>query len=143
MAAPRHQLTLARQLTARVFAAGLFLLVDREAGSARAATPAATRVDCARDTQPILASHCYDCHGPQKTKGGLQLTSLISALKGGESGEPAIIPGDAGKSALIHRVTTEDENDVMPQKGDRLSSHQVALLRRWINEGSVWPENVK
>src|SRR5688500_14906351 len=140
MAAPRRQLTLARQLTARVFAAGLFLLVGREAGAARAAT---TKVDFARDIQPILASHCYDCHGPQKTKGGLQLTSLISALKGGESGEPAIIPGDAGKSALIHRVTTEDENDVMPQKGDRLSSHQVALLRRWINEGSVWPENVK
>jgi hypothetical protein len=108
-------------------------------------TPKAARsqLDFARDIQPILASHCYDCHGTQKAKGELRLTSLAHALKGGESGEPAVVPGQGAKSALIHRVTTEDENDVMPQKGDRLSAAQVALLRRWIDEGAVWPENVK
>jgi mono/diheme cytochrome c family protein len=143
MVAPLHQLTIVHSITARIFTACMVLLVGLKAGFAQTSASASSNVDFAREIQPILASHCYDCHGRQKAKGGLQLTSLAQALKGGESGEPAIIAGQGGKSSLIHRITTSDENDVMPQKGDRLSPQQVALLRRWINEGAAWPEDTK
>ena len=77
-------------------------------------------VDFARDIQPLLASRCYDCHGPEKAKGGLHLTTLKNALRGGESGEPTLIAGASARSLLIKRVTTLDEDDVMPQKSERL-----------------------
>ena len=39
------------------------------------------RVDFAREIQPLLASRCYDCHGPEKAKGGLRLTALNLAIE--------------------------------------------------------------
>ena len=107
------------------------------------AQPAAPAVDFARDIQPILAGRCYDCHGAEKPKGGLQLVSRASALRGGESGEPAFVAGASTRSPLIQRITTADENDVMPRKGERLQPAEVALLRRWIDEGAVWPDDVR
>lgn len=105
--------------------------------------PASAPIDFARDIQPILAGKCYDCHGAGKPKGGLQLVSRASALRGGESGEPAFVAGASGRSPLIQRITTSDENDVMPQKGEPLKPAEVALLRRWIDAGAVWPDDVR
>ena len=107
------------------------------------AAPAPAKVDFARDIQPILANRCYDCHGLEKAKGGLRLTSRGHALKGGESGEPVLVAGQSARSPLIQRVTATDEDDVMPQKGDRLTAAQIDLLKRWIDEGAEWPENVR
>ncbi|MBL9212066.1 MAG: PSD1 domain-containing protein [Opitutaceae bacterium] len=105
--------------------------------------PAAPVVDFAREIQPILAGKCYDCHGAEKPKGGLRLTSRASALRGGESGEPAFVAGASARSQLIQRITTTDENDVMPQKGAPLSPAEVALVRRWIDEGAHWPDDLR
>ena len=107
------------------------------------ALASAAPVDFAREIQPLLASRCYDCHGPAKDKGGLRLNEATNARKGGESGEPAIIPGRSADSLLLKRVLTADEEEVMPQKGPRLSPAEIALLRRWIDEGAVWPENLR
>lgn len=107
------------------------------------ALASAAPVDFAREIQPLLASRCYDCHGPAKDKGGLRLNEASHARKGGESGEPAIIPGRSADSLLLKRVLTADEEEVMPQKGPRLTAAEVALLRRWIDEGAVWPENLR
>src|SRR5262249_36339643 len=62
------------------------------------------------------------------------------ALRGGESGEPAIVPGSSAKSALIRRVTSSDEDEVMPPEGKRLSANEVQLLRAWIDAGASWPD---
>ncbi len=104
---------------------------------------AAPKIDFAREIQPILAQHCYDCHGTGKAKGDLRLTSLQHARRGGESGAPAIVPGDSARSVLIERVTTTDENDVMPQKSDPLPPATIAKLKQWIDEGADWPENLQ
>ncbi len=108
-----------------------------------AAPIAGAPIDFARDIRPILANRCYDCHGDEKPKGGLQLTTRAHALRGGESGEPALVAGQGAKSVLIQRLTTTDDDDVMPQKGERLAAREIALLRDWIDQGAVWPENVK
>ncbi|HEY1110714.1 MAG TPA: c-type cytochrome domain-containing protein, partial [Opitutaceae bacterium] len=105
-----------------------------------AATP---RIDFAREIQPILAQRCFDCHGADKAKGGLHLHTRANALRGGESGEPALIAGNSAKSLLLQRILTDDENDVMPQKGDRLPPAEVAKLKQWIDEGAIWPDNLK
>jgi hypothetical protein len=107
-------------------------------GNADAAT-----IDFLREIQPILSSRCYDCHGSEKPKGGLQLTARNHALRGGESGEPAIVAGNSTKSVLIQRITATDDDDVMPQKGERLTAEEIALLKQWIDQGATWPENIK
>jgi hypothetical protein len=98
------------------------------------------RVDFARDVQPIFKGHCYSCHDGRKHKAGLRLDVRTSALRGGESGKPAIVPGDSKKSDLLRRVTSTDEEEVMPPAGEPLSADQVKRLRDWIDAGAVWPD---
>src|SRR5690242_9767611 len=63
--------------------------------------PAAGRpIEYARDVRPILAKHCYRCHGPQRQKGGLSLHSKAKALAGGDGG-PAFEAGQSADSRLI------------------------------------------
>ncbi len=107
-----------------------------------AASGTAAAVDFVRDVRPIFEQHCYECHGDKKQKGGLRLDVKTAALKGGDSKGPDIVPGKAKQSPLLHLVTTEDEDEVMPPKGARLNASQVAMLTRWIDEGAPWPEGV-
>ena len=97
-------------------------------------------VDFFRDIQPILETKCFDCHQGTKTKGGLRLDSLAEALKGGETDGAAIVLKHPEKSALIARISTDDEEVIMPPKGKPLTKAQVELLSRWIKEGANWPE---
>src|SRR5438552_7109562 len=79
---------------------------------ARAAPP----VEFQRDIQPILAEHCAQCHGADAAnrKSGLRLDLHESALKGGDSGAAAIVPGQPEESELIQRVSSSDPDFVMP-----------------------------
>lgn len=99
--------------------------------------------DFRRDIRPILARHCYDCHGEQQPKAGLRLTSRAHALKGGDSQAPAFISGNSAASELIRRVGSPDRDERMPPNGDGLSPREIATLKRWIDSGAAWPENVK
>ncbi len=105
-----------------------------------AAQPESGRVDFIKDIQPILSSRCYLCHGPGTQMGGLRLDLRESVLKGGDSGQKAIVRGDGAGSRLIIRVSSKHPNEQMPPTGDRLTPEQIELLRRWIDQGAVWPE---
>lgn len=93
-----------------------------------------------REILPIFENKCYSCHQGGKTKGKLKLDSLAHALKGGKEDGPGIVPGDALDSAIFLRVTDEDEDYVMPPKGDKLTKDEIAVLEKWINKGAHWPE---
>ena len=97
------------------------------------------KVDYQRDIAPLLAQSCYQCHGPRKAAGQLRLDVKRLAMKGGISGE-TIIPGKSGESRLIKRVLGEGGESRMPLGGDPLTPQQIDLLRRWIDQGAVWPE---
>ena len=105
--------------------------------------PAATRpVDFAKDIQPIFAAHCYPCHGEKKQEAAFRLDDKTIALKGGELGV-AIVPGKSAESLLIHAVANaSDAIARMPKKGEPLTTEQIGLLRAWIDQGAVWPDNV-
>lgn len=92
---------------------------------------------------PLLNARCIACHGedPDKIKGGLDLTSKAGLLKGGDSGEPAVVAGDAAKSPL-YRAVRRDDPDVSPmppKENDRLDTDQIQAFRDWINGGAPWP----
>ncbi|HEY7057224.1 MAG TPA: PSD1 and planctomycete cytochrome C domain-containing protein [Vicinamibacterales bacterium] len=126
------------------FAVGGFAVVAATWVSVHAQKPAtaapAAQIDFARDIQPILESHCYECHGSKKTKNGLRLDRRGDAMKGGDTG-PAIVPGDSEHSLVVRRLLGLDGEDQMPKDKDPLPDAQVALIRAWINQGAAWPES--
>jgi len=102
-----------------------------------------TKVDFAKDIQPIFTKRCFECHGPDKQKSGLRLDRKADALKGGKSGKPLFLPGKSAESELFQRVTSKDPDEIMPAKGEPLEAQQINLLRAWIDQGGVWPEEKK
>jgi hypothetical protein len=117
-----------------------FLAVKMAAVAAQNDAAQKGTIDFFRDVQPILETKCHDCHKGGKAKGGLKLDALAEALKGGESGDPAIAPRHPEKSEMIARVTSDDVESVMPPKGGPLAKEQIATLTTWIAEGANWPE---
>jgi hypothetical protein len=91
-----------------------------------------------RDIRPILANNCFACHGPDERK--RETKFHFDTKEGAFAKEGIIIPGNATKSLLIWRVTHEDPEERMPppESGHALTDKQIALLRRWIDEGAVW-----
>ena len=110
-------------------------------GVAAAGADAAAPVDFVKEVQPILAARCYECHGPEKHKGGFRADSKLHALGATDSGERPVVPGDVEKSLLLKLVRSTDEHERMPPKGERLTKQQVDVLMRWIAEGASWPDN--
>lgn len=89
--------------------------------------------------KPILEDNCYECHGFNKKKGGLQLKTISQALEGGDTG-PVIVPGDSEESLLIKAVRHLDPDFQMPPKR-KLDQADIDHLERWINMGAPWPEH--
>src|SRR5690349_10995811 len=83
---------------------------------------------------PLLQSRCVSCHGPDKVKGGLRLDSREAALKSGDSGRPAIVPGKPDESLLLHAVMHSKKELEMPPK-EKLTTNDIAILARWIEQG--------
>lgn len=101
------------------------------------------QVDFVRDVRPLLARACLRCHGPDKQKADLRLDLRATALAAGDLlHAPIIVPGDAASSELYLRLIAEDPEDRMPAKKPPLPAVEIDLLRRWIDQGAVWPDDV-
>lgn len=107
-----------------------------------ATKPTAAALDQVFSTQiePILARKCYPCHGVEKQKGKLRLDQRAHALKGGSSGEPALVPGDPLKSRMIVvSLLPPDHDEVMPPEGkEPLTAEETIALIRWIQSGASY-----
>ena len=98
----------------------------------------------ARKIQPLFKVKCLTCHGddPEKLKGDLDMRTPAGLLKGGESEEPALIPGNAMASPLYLAVTRAHEDDwsaMPPKENDKLSAEQIGYIKEWITAGAPWP----
>ena len=96
-------------------------------------------VEFAKDILPILEARCFDCHGPDKQKAGLRLDRRASMIRGGDTGQPTIVPGNSSKSFLIEVLVGSDPDLSMPPKGAPLNDAQISLFKKWIDKGAVWP----
>src|SRR5687768_6334425 len=90
--------------------------------------------------RPLLAEHCYQCHGTEKQRSDLRLDSREALTKGGASGEPAVVPGQPDKSLLIQAVRHQGELQMPPKQ--KLTERQVADLTRWVRMGAPYPAAV-
>ena len=105
----------------------------------------ADELSFSRDVRPILSEMCFSCHGPDEKgrKGELLLSEMAGALKGGESGEPAIVPGKPALSEMIKRLHSEDPDERMPpgETKKNLSPAQIAILEKWIESGAKYEKH--
>jgi hypothetical protein len=92
-------------------------------------------VDFNRDIRPILSDNCYQCHGPDKNKrkADLRLDTRDGLFT-------VVSPGKPAESELYRRLVTANADERMPEpkSGKRLGGREIAVIKRWIEEGAVW-----
>jgi cytochrome c553/mono/diheme cytochrome c family protein len=88
--------------------------------------------------RPLLADHCFSCHGPDKQKSNLRLDSAEALRRGGDSGDLILVPGQPDNSKLIKAVRQQAKALRMPPK-EKLSDRQIADLTLWVKMGAPFP----
>ena len=100
----------------------------------------AGRVDFSRHVKPILESKCSMCHNSEALPGKPSLTSREEATQTGALGL-WIVPGQPDRSLLLTKIhDTPAHLKAMPPVGQQITREEIAVLRKWIKEGAVWPE---
>ena len=92
--------------------------------------------------RPILARHCFKCHGPddKARKARLRLDLHDQAVKPAASGAIAIVPGKPDESELVSRIFADDASERMPPAATKnpLSESDKQILKRWIADGAEY-----
>ncbi len=101
------------------------------------ATPDPEHIEFTRDIEPLLRRNCHECHNGGESSGGLDLGSRDAAFESGPSGL-RLVPGNPEASEVFLRVAGLSKGERMPL-GGRLETHEVELIRRWIEQGAAWP----
>ena len=96
-------------------------------------------VDFARDVQPLLKTHCIDCHGPNEQKNGFRLDRRADAMRGGTG--TMIGPGSAASSHLFLRLVGNQYGRQMPLDGP-LSQKEIDTIKAWVDQGAKWPDEL-
>ena len=96
-----------------------------------------TEVNFKNDIQPIFENHCLRCHGPE-TEEGFRIDEKEAALD-------YITPGEPEESEIYTYLVTDDEEELMPppDEGGPLGDSDVQLVKLWIAQGAVWPDDVQ
>ena len=114
-----------------------FLAVATALAGEKPPTAPPEKISFYRQIRPILQANCAGCHQSAKASGDYRMTTFATLLRGGGSGEAAIVPGKPEKSYLVELITAVDGKAEMPKDKPPLATQDVALLRRWIEEGAV------
>lgn len=104
---------------------------------AAVADPGAEPLVFASAVMPLLRRECVECHGPDKSKGGLRLDSLAAIMKGGDDGAD-VLPGRGAISPLVKRMLlpATDDDHMPPSAKPQPVSGEVELLSWWIDRGA-------
>jgi hypothetical protein len=103
-------------------------------------------VDFEKELLPVFEAKCVECHKApyeengrtKKPKAGLRMDGAWAFEAGSENGS-VLKAGAPDKSELFYRVTLpHDDDDFMPPSGksDPLTEAEVALFKKWIEEGA-------
>ncbi|MCH2129165.1 MAG: DUF1553 domain-containing protein [Pirellulaceae bacterium] len=90
-----------------------------------------------KSVRPLMAKHCFRCHGPKTEKSGLRLHTADRLFQGGHTG-PVVVPGKPDESRFIQLIRGIGELRMPPDA--ELPDSEIAILEQWIRDGAVWPE---
>lgn len=103
-----------------------------------AISEAAEKVTYDDQVLPLFQQSCLNCHNPDKTKGGLDLSTYSGAMKGGSGGKIAE-PGDLNSKLIA--VCLQTVTPKMPPEGDKLGAAQISILKGWVEGGLLENKN--
>ena len=105
---------------------------------------ASSNIDFQRDVRPILASNCFQCHGPDTgtRQAGLRLDTREGLFVDRKTG-PVVLAGKPEASRLYQRISEPKPALRMPppQAHKNLTATQIGILRAWIEQGAVWEQH--
>jgi hypothetical protein len=125
-----------------VIAVALLAVVAGCQGRHTTSSQSREHLDFNQDVQPILASNCFSCHGPdpEMRKANLRLDLEESAFKKRPGKPDAIVPGHPESSELVRRIQSKDPHYLMPQsplgEAKPMKPEEVAILKQWVAEGA-------
>ena len=86
--------------------------------------------------RPLLARHCFSCHGGKKQEASLRLDSAAAVARGSDNGA-VVKAGAPDESPLIAAVRYE--GDIQMPPAGRLSAAEIDMLIAWVKSGARWP----
>jgi hypothetical protein len=101
----------------------------------------AAEISFDRDVRPILAEHCFACHGPDAASREADLRlDLREGAIADRDGTRAVVPGNIGASELMTRIRSTDPDVIMPppETNKPLTDAQKAILEQWIAAGAEY-----
>jgi uncharacterized membrane protein len=112
--------------------------LDEATDPASEAISSDAKTTLALNVRGIFQRRCETCHGPEKQKSKFRVDAHDILLKGGQSGDAAITPGDPFHSNLLRLVMLPRGNDdAMPPEGkEGLTPQEVMTLIQWIQAGA-------
>jgi mono/diheme cytochrome c family protein len=118
----------------------LMILVVQAENSQAQVNSSDRKIDFASQIKPLLANHCWSCHGPdeQARQADLRLDLREEAVSSG-----SIVPGAPERSSLVERIHSKDPNLVMPPPESKkdLTDAQRELLVRWIAQDAPYAQH--
>ena len=120
----------------------LFFFLAFSCGQSHAADPAGVAF-FEQKVRPVLVEQCYSCHSEEakKLKGNLYLDSKAGWEKGGDYGEPVIVPGKPAESLLIRSIQHIEDGLKMPPDRPKLPDSVIADLVTWVEMGAPDPRD--
>jgi ankyrin repeat protein len=101
-----------------------------------------TRIDFARDVQPLFRTYCYGCHGPALQSRGFRLDRRRDSMPNRVGANGArVVPGNSAASRVYIRVAGSQAGLQMPPTG-ALSPEQIGIIKAWIDQGAEWPDEL-
>ncbi|MFK7817960.1 MAG: DUF1549 domain-containing protein, partial [Planctomycetaceae bacterium] len=93
-------------------------------------------VDYVTQIKPLLKTKCYSCHSAIKQEADLRLETRQLMLDG-----EVIAPGSPSDSEILSRITAGNESRMPPpEDGSALKPDEINLLRNWIKQGAMAPD---
>jgi len=93
-----------------------------------------------REIRPLLAEHCFACHGPDaaQRQADLRLDDRAAALAAG-----ALDPDDWSASELLARIESSDPELMMPppEAQKPLQANDRQTIRRWVLAGAAYEQH--
>ena len=99
------------------------------------------KIEFRRDVFPILSRRCWECHLGGDASSGIRLDVRDEWL-GETSGRPLVVIGKSDRSRVIEVIEARDPKIVMPAEGERLKPTEITTLRKWIDEGLAWDDEL-
>src|SRR5262249_30497443 len=90
-----------------------------------------------KDVRPIIQQHCQGCHQPAVAKGGYVMTSYADLFNKTDNDVAGIMPGNLTQSEVYQQIIPQkDKRPAMPRGKEVLSDREVAIVKKWIEQGA-------